>query len=57
MTMRGMFRIRSAEEMGRKPVPLDEVEPAVDDRQAVRHRRHELRLDHRARRTRRSPSP
>jgi glutamate synthase (NADPH/NADH) large chain len=30
MTMRGMFRIRSAEEMGRDPVPLDEVEPAVD---------------------------
>ncbi len=30
MTMRGMFRIRSAEEMGREPVPLDEVEPAVE---------------------------
>jgi glutamate synthase (NADPH) large chain len=27
-TMRGLFRIRSAEEMGRKPVSLDEVEPA-----------------------------
>jgi glutamate synthase (NADPH/NADH) large chain len=29
MTMRGLFRIRTAEEMGRKPVPLDEVEPAA----------------------------
>jgi len=28
MTMRGMFRIRSAESLGRTPVPLDEVEPA-----------------------------
>jgi len=28
-TMRGLFRIRSAEEMGRKPVPLAEVEPAA----------------------------
>ncbi len=28
MTMRGMFRIREATELGRKPVPLDEVEPA-----------------------------
>src|SRR5690606_18468401 len=27
-TIRGLFRIRSAEEDGRKPVPLDEVEPA-----------------------------
>ena len=30
MTMRGMFRIRPAEEMGRKPVPLSEVEPATE---------------------------
>ncbi len=29
-TMRGLFRIRSAEEAGRKPVPLDDVEPAKD---------------------------
>jgi glutamate synthase (NADPH/NADH) large chain len=29
MTLRGMFRIRSAESMGRKPVPLDEVESAA----------------------------
>ncbi|HLC09123.1 MAG TPA: glutamate synthase-related protein, partial [Methyloceanibacter sp.] len=30
MTLRGMFRIKTAEEMGRKPVPLDEVEPAKE---------------------------
>jgi len=30
MTLRGMFRIRSAEDMGRKPVPLEEVEPAKE---------------------------
>ncbi|SMC35175.1 glutamate synthase (NADH) large subunit [Fulvimarina manganoxydans] len=29
-TIRGLFRIRSAEEMGRKAIPLDEVEPAKD---------------------------
>jgi glutamate synthase (NADPH/NADH) large chain len=29
MTLRGMFRIRSAESQGRKPVPLEEVEPAA----------------------------
>jgi glutamate synthase (NADPH/NADH) large chain len=28
MTLRGLFRLRSAEEMGRTPVPLDQVEPA-----------------------------
>ena len=28
-TMRGLFRIRTAEEMGRAPVALDEVEPAA----------------------------
>ena len=28
-TMRGLFRIKTAEEMGRKPVSVDEVEPAV----------------------------
>ena len=28
-TMRGLFRIRSAEQMGRKPIPIDEVEPAA----------------------------
>ncbi len=29
MTLRGLFRIKTAEEMDRKPVPLDEVEPAA----------------------------
>ncbi|MBN9069732.1 MAG: FMN-binding glutamate synthase family protein, partial [Rhizobiales bacterium] len=29
-TIRGLFRIRTAEEAGRKPVPLDEVEPASE---------------------------
>ena len=28
LTLRGLFRIRTAEEMGRNPVPLEEVEPA-----------------------------
>jgi glutamate synthase (NADPH/NADH) large chain len=30
MTLRGLFRIKNAEEMDRKPVPLEEVEPAAD---------------------------
>ena len=30
LTIRGLFRIKSAEEDGRKPVPLDEVEPAKE---------------------------
>jgi glutamate synthase domain-containing protein 2/glutamate synthase domain-containing protein 1/glutamate synthase domain-containing protein 3 len=30
LTLRGMFRIKSAEEIGRQPVPLDEVEPATE---------------------------
>ena len=30
MTLRGLFRLKPAEETGRKPVPLDEVEPAAD---------------------------
>ncbi|MBB4003931.1 glutamate synthase large subunit [Aurantimonas endophytica] len=29
-TIRGLFRIRKAEEAGRAPIPLDEVEPAKD---------------------------
>src|SRR6185437_16092753 len=29
LTIRGLFRIRNAEEDGRAPVPLDEVEPAA----------------------------
>jgi glutamate synthase (NADPH/NADH) large chain len=27
MTLRGLFRLRSADELGRRPVPIDEVEP------------------------------
>ena len=30
LTIRGLFRIKTAEEDGRAPVPLDEVEPAKD---------------------------
>jgi glutamate synthase (NADPH/NADH) large chain len=30
MTLRGLFRLRPAEETGRTPVPLDEVEPASE---------------------------
>ena len=30
MTLRGLFRLKSAEEMGRKPVPLEEVESAAN---------------------------
>ena len=30
LTLRGLFRLRSADEMGRKPIPLDEVEPAAE---------------------------
>ncbi|MCC7251998.1 glutamate synthase large subunit, partial [Hyphomicrobium sp.] len=30
LTLRGLFRIRSAQSMGRKPVPIEEVEPAVE---------------------------
>jgi glutamate synthase (NADPH) large chain len=30
MTMRGLFRLKDASEIGRTPVPLDEVEPAKD---------------------------
>jgi glutamate synthase (NADPH) large chain len=29
-TIRGLFKIKSAEALGRKPVPVDSVEPAVD---------------------------
>ncbi|MEZ5924579.1 MAG: glutamate synthase large subunit [Hyphomicrobiaceae bacterium] len=29
LTLRGLFRLKSAKEMGRKPVALDEVEPAA----------------------------
>jgi glutamate synthase (NADPH/NADH) large chain len=30
LTLRGMFRIKTAEEIGRTPIPLDEVEPAKE---------------------------
>jgi glutamate synthase (NADPH/NADH) large chain len=30
LTIRGLFRLKTAEEVGRAPVPLDEVEPAKD---------------------------
>ena len=30
LTIRGLFRIKAADEDGRQPVPLDEVEPAAD---------------------------
>jgi glutamate synthase (NADPH/NADH) large chain len=30
LTLRGMFRIKTAEDMGRKSVPLDQVEPAKE---------------------------
>ena len=40
----------------RPPVPIDEVEPASRDRQAVRHRRHVATARSRPRRTRRWPS-
>ena len=30
LTIRGLFTVKTAAEAGRKPVPLDEVEPAVD---------------------------
>ncbi len=30
MTLRGLFRVRSAEELGRAPVPLEEVEPVSE---------------------------
>ena len=45
LTIRGLFRIKSAEEDGRKPVPLEEVEPAKNIVQALRDRRHVVRLD------------
>ena len=42
MTLRGLFEFDTA---GRSPIPLEEVEPVSRDRQAVLHRRDELRLD------------
>ena len=45
MTLRGLFRIKSADEMDRKPVPLDEVEPAAEIVKRFCDGRDELRLD------------
>ena len=45
LTLRGLFKIKSAEDEKRKPVPLDEVEPAKDIVQPLRHRRDVVRLD------------
>ena len=42
-TLRGLLRLRPASETGRKPVPLDEVEPVSRDREAVFDRGHVLR--------------
>jgi glutamate synthase (NADPH/NADH) large chain len=42
-TIRGLFRIRSAEETGRTPVPLEEVESRRGHREAVLDGRHVLR--------------
>jgi len=57
LTLRGVFKIKSAEDEKRKPVPLDQVEPAKDNRQAFCDRCDELRLDLVARRTPRLPLP
>ena len=45
LTIRSLFRIRPAEEDGRAPVPLEEVEFGSDDRPALRDRRHVVWLD------------
>ena len=42
MTLRGLFKIKDGE---RPAVPIDEVESGRVDRQALLHRRDELRLD------------
>ncbi len=44
-TMRGLFRIRTAEEMGRKPDSHRRGRAGGEDRQALLDRRHVLRLD------------
>ena len=53
LTLRGLLEFK----LGGNSVPLEEVEPAAGDRQAVRHRRHVLRFDLARKRTRRWPSP
>ena len=57
MTIRGLFRIKGAEEIGRAPVPLDGGRARRRDREALLDRRHVVRLDLAARRTRRWRSP
>ena len=42
-SLRGLLKFRDDDAV--RPVPIDEVEPATRDRQAVLHRRDELRLD------------
>ena len=57
MTLRGLFRIKDAAELGRTPIPLEEVEPARRDRQALLDRAPCPSARSAARRIRRSPSP
>ena len=45
LTIRGLFRVRTADEDGRTPVPLDGGRARRLDRQALRHRRDVVRLD------------
>ena len=45
LTIRGLFRLKTAEEDGRKPVPIEEVEPAKDIVRRFCHRRDVVRLD------------
>ena len=52
-TIRGLFKIKLAEETGRKPVPIDEVDAGRRHRQALLDRRDVVRLDLAARRIRR----
>ena len=56
VTIRGLFRVKTAEEDGRKPVPIEEVEPAKNIVRASRPARCRSARS-RARRTPRSPSP
>ena len=44
-TLRGLFRIKPAPEIGRAPVPHRAGRAGRRDRQALRHGRHVLRLD------------
>ncbi len=57
LTIRSLFRIKTAEEDGRTPVPLEEVESAAEHRQAASRPAPCPTARSAARRTRRSPSP